>query len=225
LTARQNLVAFAGLRGGDLLDVDAALEQVGLLDVADDRVRGFSLGMRQRLGLASAMLDRPRLLVLDEPANGLDPSGRRDVNDVVAGLAEAGTAVVLSSHRMDDLAQLCAEVTLLATGRVAFSGPVEKLTADTVDLDHRLRTTDAATARDIAATSPGLHLAAPEDRSRADADVLVVRGSGTALDELLRRLLCAGVGVRELGPVVPPLEAAFLALTGDDDARTVRGAA
>ena len=108
----------------------------------DDRVRGFSLGMRQRLGLAAALLTRPRLLVLDEPANGLDPAGTRHVHRVLTGLAADGTSVVLSSHRMDDLAALCSEVTILATGRVVFSGPVSKLAAETDELDYRLRTSD-----------------------------------------------------------------------------------
>jgi ABC-2 type transport system ATP-binding protein len=225
LTARQNLAALGSLRGGETVDLDEALEQVGLTDVADDRVRGFSLGMRQRLGLASAMLTRPRLLVLDEPANGLDPAGRRHVNRVIARLGAAGTAVVLSSHRMDDLAELCSDVTILTTGRVVFSGPVEKLAAETGDLDYRLRTTDAGTARDVAARAPGVHLASPQDPlPRADSDVLVVRGSAPALDDLVVRLVHAGVGLRELGPVVAPLEAAFLALTGAGDEPTSYGA-
>src|SRR6478735_7212265 len=80
LTARQNLAALARLRGDGFDAIGDALEQVGLIDVADDRVRGFSLGMRQRLGLAAALLTKPRLLVLDEPANGLDPAGTRHVH-------------------------------------------------------------------------------------------------------------------------------------------------
>ena len=86
------------------MGIDDALDQVGLTDVADDRVRGFSLGMRQRLGLAAALLTKPRLLVLDEPSNGLDPAGKKHVYGVLTRLAADGTAVVLSSHRMDDLA-------------------------------------------------------------------------------------------------------------------------
>ena len=211
LTAWQNLAALARLRGEGSDGVGDALEQVGLTAVANDRVRGFSLGMRQRLGLAAALLTRPRLLVLDEPANGLDPAGTRHVHRVLTALAAQGTAVVLSSHRMDDLAALCSEVTLLATGRVVFSGPVSELAADTDELDYRLRTSDPAEARRVAAQTPGLCVLSDDDAH--DAETLVVRAAVPALDDLVVRLVDAGVGVRELAPVVAPLEAAFLALT------------
>jgi ABC-2 type transport system ATP-binding protein len=204
LTARQNLAALARLRGDGADRVGDALEQVGLTAVADDRVRGFSLGMRQRLGLAAALLTEPGLLVLDEPANGLDPAGARHVHRVLAELAAQGMAVVLSSHRMDDLAALCREVTVLAAGRVVFSGPIGLLAAGSGALDHRLRTSDQAAARRIAAELDVLR--------RDDADALVVRAAGPALDEMVARLVGDGVGVRELAPVVSPLEAAFLAL-------------
>jgi ABC-2 type transport system ATP-binding protein len=204
LTARQNLDALARLRGDGSDGIGAALEQVGLAGVADDRVRGFSLGMRQRLGLAAALLTQPRLLVLDEPANGLDPAGTRHVHRVLTGLAAQGTAVVLSSHRMDDLAALCSEVTILATGRVVFSGPLSELAIDV--LDYRLRTSDPIEARRIATETPELSVL-------PDTEELVVRAAVPALDELVARLVGAGVGVRELAPVVAPLEAAFLELT------------
>jgi ABC-2 type transport system ATP-binding protein len=207
LTARQNLAALARLRGGGSDGIGDALEQVGLTGVADDRVRGFSLGMRQRLGLAAALLTRPRLLVLDEPANGLDPAGTRHVHGVLSGLAAQGTAVVLSSHRMDDLAALCSYVTILATGRVAFSGPVGELVAEHEELDYRLRTSDPATARRIAEEVPDVCVL-PHD-----VEGLLVRAAVPALDDLVERLVYAGVAVRELAPVVAPLEAAFLALT------------
>jgi ABC-2 type transport system ATP-binding protein len=212
LTARKNLAALASLRGHDA-DVDDALEQVGLTDVADDRIRGFSLGMRQRLGLAAALLTKPRLLVLDEPANGLDPAGKHHVHRVITRLAADGTAVVLSSHRMDDLAVLCSEVTVLNTGRVVFSGPVSKLAAESGELDYRVFTSDSAAARQVALDTPGLRV--PPDRAdRPDTDALVVRGPVPAIEDLVARLVRADVAVRELAPVVPPLEAAFLALTG-----------
>jgi len=214
LTARQNLAALARLRGDDSDGIGDALEQVGLTDVADDRVRGFSLGMRQRLGLAAALLTRPRLLVLDEPANGLDPAGTRHVHRVLTRLAAHGTSVVLSSHRMDDLAALCSEVTLLATGRVVFSGAVSELAADTDELDYRLLTSDPAAARRVAAETPGLRVLEDDEfPQRHDAQMLLVRGAVPALDDLVARLVGAGIRVRELAPVVAPLEAAFLALT------------
>jgi ABC-2 type transport system ATP-binding protein len=217
LTARQNLAALARLRGDGSDGIGDVLEQVGLTDVADDRLRGFSLGMRQRLGLAAALLTRPRLLVLDEPANGLDPAGTRHVHRVLTGLAARGTSVVLSSHRMDDLAALCSEVTLLAAGRVVFSGPVSKLAAATDELDYRLRTSDPAAAGRIAAETPELRVLPDDLPHRHDCGALLVRAAVPALDDLVARLVGAGVSVRELAPVVAPLEAAFLALTAGAD--------
>jgi ABC-2 type transport system ATP-binding protein len=214
LTAWQNLAALARLRGDSFDGIGDALNQVGLTDVAHDRVRGFSLGMRQRLGLAAALLTRPRLLVLDEPANGLDPVGTRHVHRVLAGLAARGTSVVLSSHRMDELAAICSDVTILASGRVVFSGPISKLVADTEELDYRLRTSDPAAARRAAAQTPDLRVLDSDDLpQRHNAEALLVRAAVPALDDLVARLTAAGVGVRELAPVVAPLEAAFLALT------------
>jgi ABC-2 type transport system ATP-binding protein len=218
LTARQNLSALAALRGvrsGRPNQVANALEQAGLMDVADVRVRGYSLGMRQRLGLAAALLTRPRLLILDEPANGLDPAGKRHVHRVLGGLADDGVAVVLSSHRMDDLASLCADVTVLVTGRVVFSGPVEKLAAESGEVDYRLVTSDPARARTIAAGTPDISLHGPGS-GRPHPDALVLRAPVRSVDALVARLVHAGVAVRELAPVVTPLEAAFHALTGGD---------
>ena len=216
LTARRNLVAFAVLRGQDprAAGVDEVLSEVGLTDVADDRVRGFSLGMRQRLGLAAALLTKPRLLVLDEPVNGLDPAGKNHVHRVLTGLAAEGTAVVLSSHRMDDVDALCSEVTIVSRGRVAFSGPIEKLRAESGEVAYRLVTTEPGTAREVALATPGVQVDDGAAASqRVGGDALVVRAAVAALDELVVRLVNAGVPLRELAPVISPLEAAFLALT------------
>ncbi|MFJ9027410.1 ABC transporter ATP-binding protein [Streptomyces sp. NPDC102274] len=214
LTARQNLASLAALRGHDArtAGIDDALDQVGLTAVADDKTRGFSLGMRQRLGLAAALLTRPRLLVLDEPSNGLDPAGKRHVHRVLTRLAAEGVSVVLSSHRMDDLEELCSEVTILATGQVVFSGPLRKLAAENRELDYRLITSDAQAARRVAVETAGI-LVVDDAQSRYDAEALVVRALVPAVDELVVQLVKAGVALRELAPVVSPLEAAFLALT------------
>jgi ABC-2 type transport system ATP-binding protein len=219
LTARQNLAALAALRGRALAaaGIDDTLAEVGLTDVADDRVRGFSLGMRQRLGLAAALLTRPRLLVLDEPANGLDPAGKKHVHGVLTRLAAEGTGVVLSSHRMDDLEALCSDVTILATGRVVFSGPLGKLAAENRELDYRLLTSDPRAARALAAGAAGVRVVEDAVEWRG-AEAIVVRALVPALDELVSGLVGDGIAVRELAPVVSPLEAAFLALTEQQEA-------
>ncbi|MBW8705941.1 putative ABC transporter ATP-binding protein YxlF [Streptomyces sp. MBT84] len=219
LTARQNLAALAALRGRDegASVIGDALDQVGLTDVADDRVRGFSLGMRQRLGLAAALLTKPRLLVLDEPSNGLDPAGKKHVHGVLSRLAADGTSVVLSSHRMDDLEALCSEVTIIATGRVVFTGPLSKLAAENRELDYRLQTSDPEGARRLADDTAGISVI-DGAMTRQDTGMLVVRALVPALDELVSGLVHAGIAVRELAPVVSPLEAAFLALTEQQEA-------
>ncbi|HEX6519748.1 MAG TPA: ABC transporter ATP-binding protein [Streptosporangiaceae bacterium] len=218
LTARGNLAALAALRGpgAQTADVDEVLEQVGLSDVAGDRVRGFSLGMRQRLGLAAALLTKPRLLVLDEPYNGLDPAGKKHVHGVLARLAADGATVVLSSHRMDDLEALCSEVTIVSTGRVVFSGPLGKLADASRELDYRLVTSDQQAARQVAAATPGIRVV-EDSGTRPDSEALAVRALLPALDELVPRLVQAGIAVRGLTPVVSPLESAFLALTEQNE--------
>src|SRR5689334_20695867 len=219
LTARQNLAALAALRGHDArtAGIDDLLDQVGLTDVADDKANGFSLGMRQRLGLAAALLTKPRLLVLDEPSNGLDPTGKRHVHGVLTRLAADGTSVVLSSHRMDDLEALCSEVTILATGRVVFSGPLGKLAAENRELDYRIRTSDQQAARRVAVDTAGIRVV-DDAGARDDTERLVVRALVPALDDMVVGLVHAGIAVRELTPVVSPLEAAFLALTEQQEA-------
>ena len=223
LTARKNLAALAALRapGAPTADIDDLLEQVGLASVADDKVRGFSLGMRQRLGLAAPLLTMPGLLVLDEPANGLDPAGKRHVHDTLARLAADGTAVVLSSHRMDDLEALCSDITILAIGRVVFSGPLEKLADRNGELDYQLVTSDIGAARQVAAATDGIQVI-DNARGRPDREVLVVRALVSDLDELVPRLVHAGIAVRELTPVVSPLESAFLALTQQHEQESSR---
>ena len=218
LTARGNLAALASLRGpgAQTANIDEVLEQVGLSAVAGDRVRGFSLGMRQRLGLAAALLTKPRLLVLDEPYNGLDPAGKKHVHGVLTQLAADGATVVLSSHRMNDLEELCSEVTIVSTGRVVFSGPLGKLADASRELDYRLVTSDQQAARRVAEATPRIRVIDGAG-NRSDREAFAVRALLPALDELVPRLVKAGIAVRELTPVVSPLESAFLALTEEQE--------
>jgi ABC-2 type transport system ATP-binding protein len=212
MTARQNLASLAALSGLETLKIEDAIDQVGLSDVADDRVRGFSLGMRQRLGLAAALLTKPRLLILDEPSNGLDPAGKRHVYGVLRQLAADGAAVMLSSHRMDDIETLCSEVTILSTGRVSFSGPISKLATENSELEYRVLTSNPVLARRLARETPGVRLR-EDEATQDDVELLIISAPVPALDCYVKRLVGDDVAVRELAPVVSPLEAAFLALT------------
>jgi ABC-2 type transport system ATP-binding protein len=140
------------------------------------------------------------------------------VHGVLNRLVADGATVVLSSHRMDDVEALCSEVTILATGRVVFPGPLTKLSAENRELDYRLRTSDPEAARTLTLDAPGLCIVDGSDAApRLDADVLVVRGLVSALDELVIRLVRADIAVRELAHVVSPLEAASLALTEQEE--------
>jgi ABC-2 type transport system ATP-binding protein len=217
LTGRQNLARYdaAGPDGQATTRrqrIDEALTRVGLSAAAAKKFKAYSLGMRQRLGLAAALLTRPRLLILDEPSNGLDPAGKKHVYGVLTRLAADGVTVVLSSHRMDDVESLCSEVTILATGRVAFSGPLTKLASESRELDYRILSSDPTAARRLAGETAGIRVL-DESGGPQGVEALVVSGPVAALDELVKRLVHAGIAVRELAPVVSPLEAAFLALT------------
>lgn len=142
----------------------------------------------------------------------------RQVHAVLRRLAAEGATVVLSSHRMDDLEALCAEVTILATGRVVFSGPVKKLADEDRDLDYRLRASDPAAVLGLAAAVPGVALLDGHGPpAQPDTDLIVLRARVAAMDELISRMVHEGIAVRELAPVTSPLETAFLALTEPTD--------
>jgi ABC-2 type transport system ATP-binding protein len=128
-TARNHLRIQALVAGIDAARIDVVLDLVGLTDAADRRVHGFSLGMRQRLGLATALLADPEVLILDEPTNGLDPEGVRWLRDLIRGLAAEGTAVLVSSHILAEVAQSVDSVIIINHGRVVTQAPIAELTA------------------------------------------------------------------------------------------------
>ena len=128
--------------------VDATLERVGLAERADDLVRGYSLGMRQRLGIGIALLKDPELLVLDEPANGLDPAGIREVRELVRQLGAEGRTVFLSSHLLSEVEQVCDEVAIVAGGRTVAHGSVADVLASTRPAAMWVKVTDIAAAAD-----------------------------------------------------------------------------
>ncbi len=180
--------------------IGEALEQVGLAGVGRRPVKAYSLGMRQRLGLAAALIRRPRLLVLDEPGNGLDPRGIRDLRELIIGLNEAGVTVFLSSHLLAEVEQLCTRVGVLDSGRLvlqddlaALRAPTGRIVVDTPDADQ------------VAALLDG-------QVEHREGQQLLVRSQDAAA--LNARLVGAGLRVSAIGPHQRTLEEIVLAVTG-----------
>ena len=212
LSGRQNLEGLALLDGGAPRGlIDEVLEVVDLTDRAHDKVRGYSYGMRQRLGVAASLLRRPRLLVLDEPANGLDPAGIRDMRALVKRLAESGITVLLSSHHMDEVEEICDNVTIMRRGAVAFHGTIADLRAMAPDPGHVLRTTDDGRAIEVAAS----HAAVRVEPDLVEGG-LIVTGQQHAVSSYVADLVRQDLGLLAFTPTRTPLEALFFMLTDPD---------
>jgi ABC-type multidrug transport system ATPase subunit len=188
--------------------IDDALGRVGLDRVGRRPVRAWSSGMRQRLGLAAALLRAPRLLVLDEPTNGLDPHGMREVRDLLAELVAGGSTVFLSSHLLAEVELVCTRAAIVDRGRLVAQDRVEALLGPTGRV--LVTTPDVGAAADLAAALPGVRL------GERRPDRLAVHLDGTAPEALNRRLVDGGVRVRELVVERPTLEDVFLRLTAGD---------
>jgi ABC-2 type transport system ATP-binding protein len=156
-TGRDHLRVLAQAAGIPWSRVDQVLGQVGLADAAGRRVRGYSLGMRQRLGLAAALLGDPRVLILDEPGNGLDPAGLAELRELLRGLAADGRTILMSSHVLSEVAQTVDRVIIIAAGTLRYAGPLAELTSvhgETLEAAF-LRLTAGVTPAPDAATSAG----------------------------------------------------------------------
>jgi ABC-2 type transport system ATP-binding protein len=211
LSGRENLRLFAALDGGEAADrIEESLGIVGLADRAKDRVGGYSHGMRQRLGIAAALLRKPRLLMLDEPATGLDPGGMRDMRDLIRELSASGMTVLLSSHLLAEVEELCNRVAIVRSGRIAYQGSLADLRAQAGE-GYLLRSSDEERARAVAAAQPGLEeVTASADGIRFGAhDEAAVGALSLALAE-------AGAPILELSRRHATLEDLFFSLTEGD---------
>ena len=211
LSGRKNLELLADFDDGDSRSrIGEVLDVVDLRDRAKDRVGGYSHGMRQRLGIAAALLRDPKLLLLDEPTTGLDPAGMRDMRDLVRRLANDGITVLLSSHLLGEVEDLCNRVAIIRKGRIVYEGSLRELLAS-ASTGYRLRTTDVERARTVALNQPGItevRVADGEVRFEADDDAVA------ALTIVLGQ---ARVGVTALVPETASLEELFLGLTEEQD--------
>ena len=206
LSARRNLELLAAFDGGGARErIDSALETVELSDRQADRVGGFSHGMRQRLGIAAALLRQPRLLLLDEPTTGLDPGGMRDMRVLVRRLAGQGITIVLSSHLLAEVEELCNRVAIIQRGRIVYEGEIAELKR-AAGLTYRLSTTDDARALAVCRAQPGI----------ADVrcgETITFTADAAAVAELSRALVEAGALIRALAPQGATLEDLFFSLT------------
>jgi len=212
MNGRRNLELFAALDAGDsAARIDESLEIVGLADRAKDKVGGYSHGMRQRLGIAAALLRQPRLLLLDEPATGLDPGGMRDMRDLIRELSARGMTVLLSSHLLAEVEELCNRVAIVRRGRVAYQGSLADLRQQAGE-GYRLRTTDEARARAVAVAQAGItEVVAGENATTFSArDEAAVSALSLALAE-------AGALIVEMSPRHATLEDLFFRLTEGEE--------
>ncbi len=210
LSGRRNLAYFQGISGrGSPKELADLLEQVGLADRATDRFHTYSLGMKQRLGLAYTLLGDPELLILDEPTNGMDPAGMAEVRDLIRSLASANRTVMLSSHLLNEVEQICDSVAILSHGKVIVQGDVADLLHPQEQI--RLKTSDDAKAVEILTALDWV-----ED-VRIEGDALVVTAPHDRTSELSAALGRLGVYVSEIAPLQVSLEQYFLDVTGDDE--------
>jgi ABC-2 type transport system ATP-binding protein len=206
-TAQSTLSLLADAGDVPQVRVTEVLEIAGLRDRAKDRVKTFSLGMKQRLAVASALLKHPRLLILDEPANGLDPGGIREMRDLMRRLAESGMTVVLSSHILGEIQQICDSVTIISLGRRVAAGSVSEVLAQ-----HSTGTLKVGfeTKEEL---STALHVLSRAGYPVTPADRHVMLADVDRPSDINRLLGAAGVYPSELTPVTVDLESVFLELT------------
>jgi ABC-2 type transport system ATP-binding protein len=209
LTGRKNLELLAAFDGGDASGrIDQALDTVDLAGRAKDRVGGYSHGMRQRLGIAASLLRNPKLLLLDEPATGLDPAGMRDMRLLIRRLAEQGMTVLLSSHLMNEVEEVCNRVAIVRSGKVVYEGEIAAL-KEAGGASYRLSTTDDAKALAVCRAQPGIESVSTEH------GVITFTANEQAAAELSQALIEAGALIKSMAPGTQTLEDLFFSLTED----------
>jgi ABC-2 type transport system ATP-binding protein len=220
MTGRKNLQLLAALDGhGAPGRIEEVLEVVELAPRGKHKVGGYSHGMRQRLGIAAALLRRPRLLILDEPATGLDPAGMRDMRTLIRRLADEGITVLLSSHQLPEVQELCDRVAIVDRGKVVYEGALADLRRQG-GAGYRLRTTDDARALDVVRAQPGVEHALDVNGDQRGVEHAATSEHGISFQaqesdvgRLSLVLGQAGIGILALTPELATLEDLFFRLT------------
>ena len=210
LSGRNNLAYFQAITGkGDRQELDRLLDTVGLGTRANDKFHTYSLGMKQRLGLAYALLGDPEVLILDEPTNGMDPAGMAEIRDLIRRLGTGGRTVLLSSHLLHEVEAVCDSVAILAKGKLIAQGDVSELLGTGAQI--QFRTTDDARAREVLAAVDWIN------EIKEEEGYLVANAPSERSGELTAALSGAGVYVTEMRPRAKTLEQYFLEVTGGSD--------
>jgi ABC-2 type transport system ATP-binding protein len=212
LTGRENLTVIAAAREREAHGrIDGALARVGLSQRADERVKRYSLGMRQRLGVARSLLADPELLILDEPTNGLDPAGIHEFRDMIRGFVAEGRTVLLSSHLLDEVEKICDQVAIVDRGRVVVQGSIAELAAAG---EQSIMVATSDDARTLALLAE--HRAVESATSERDGIRVTLRSEAeaeAAADDIGRRIVLAGLAIRRFEPARVSLERRFLEIT------------
>ena len=209
LSGRENLNVLAKLGGFPLSRVDELLDLVGLLDRATDKYKTYSLGMKQRLGIAAALLPNPRLLILDEPTNGLDPEGIQEVRDLLRKLANSGTTIFVSSHLLSELEIISDYLVILRKGHLMFAGTIDELfnqQKPTLILKPEW-SEDLGRLQDLVSKAGYTF--------RIESGSLHVSAGAQAAADLNRAAFQAGIALAQLTPQLPSLEETFFEMTGE----------
>jgi ABC-2 type transport system ATP-binding protein len=208
LSGRENLAIVAAVRGGDAYRrIDSSLERVGLAARRDDRVKSYSLGMRQRLGIARCLLADPELLILDEPMNGLDPAGIQEFRGFIRAFVDGGGTIVLSSHLLDEVEKSCDDVAIVDQGRIVTQGSLAELRREG-EPTVLIETTGGDAALALLAAHPAVATVTPDGTA-----VRLTLADAAAVPDLNRRLVEAGHDVLRLEPARATLEDRFLEIT------------
>ena len=205
MTGRDNLLLVATIKGLDKKHIDPALKAVDLLDAANRVVNGYSLGMKQRLGLAAAMLGDPEFLIFDEPTNGLDPDGMRETRELIVSLSRSGRTIFLSTHLLDEVEKICTHVAILKRGRLQRAGKVADFTSGSASL--RLR------AEDLTQLLHAVSQFEFAKNVRASENAVCLDLTSGSPASLNRYLAERGIYLAELSSQRETLEQAFLSLT------------
>jgi ABC-2 type transport system ATP-binding protein len=218
ISARKNLEMLAAYDGNDARRrIDQALDTVELTGRAKDRVGGYSHGMRQRLGIAAALLRDPKLLLLDEPATGLDPGGMRDMRQLIRRLAGQGMTVLLSSHLLNEVEDVCNRVAIVRQGSIVYEGEIAALKRG-AGTSYRLETTDDERALAVCRAQPGV-----SDAHRDDHGRITFTADDATAAELSQALVEAGALIRAMAPQTVTLEDLFFSFTEGDGQSTSAG--